>query len=213
MSAVAVRAIVWATCAAVAAGAAGCRPATGAPNTARATPPVADAASAWTTTAVGARTALTFRQHARADSVLAAYVGRYPESPGAAEAVYWRALARLDPDNPAADAARAVTGLEAYRATDPPREHFYEASVLRALVRQTDSLRAALASERSAAAAATAAAAAGATARAALVPRDTLRARDEELARVRADAADARAELERVRRRLTAPATRGRRFP
>jgi hypothetical protein len=41
------------------------------------------------------------------------------------------------------------------------------------------------------------------------VPRDSLRARDEELARVRAEAAEAQAELERVRRRIAAPDGRG----
>jgi hypothetical protein len=81
--------------------------------------------------------------------------------------------------------------------------------VLRALAGQADSLRAALAQERTGSAAAAAAAVA---ARAALIPRDTLRARDEELARARTEAAAARAELERIRRRLAAPRARGRTY-
>jgi hypothetical protein len=166
------------------------------------------AARAWPATLTAGRTALTFRQFARADSVFAAFERAHLNTPAAAEASYWRALVRLDPHNTPGDTASAVAALDAYRATDPPRAHFVEAGVLRALASRVDSLRLVVGYERSAAAAAASAAANAAAARATLVPRDTLRARDEELERTRAELASARAELARVRRRIAAPARR-----
>lgn len=172
-------------------------------------PPVRPPAdSAWAATLADVRAAFGVRDLARADRALAAFAARFPNSSAAAEAGYWRALVRLDPTNRAADRDAAVSALDAYRSTDPPREHTYEAGVLRAMMAQLDSLRLELVLERTAAAAAASSAAA---ARSTLVPRDSLRVRDEELARLRAEAAAALAELDRVRRRLTTPAGRARR--
>jgi len=164
--------------------------------------------SAWAATFADARAAFGAREFARADRTLAAFAARFPNSSAAAEAAYWRALVHLEPANRAADRATAAAALDAYRSTDPPRPHMLEAGVLRAMMAQMDSLRLELVLERTAAAAA---AGAATVARSALVPRDSLRVRDEELARVRAEAAAAQAELDRVRRRLTTPAGRGRR--
>lgn len=175
----------------------------------RSRPPVqAPVDSAWAVTIADVRTAFGIRDFARADRALASFVARFPSSSAATEAAYWQALVHLDPGNRAANPATAAAALDAYRSTDPPRTHTIEADVLRALMVQLDSVRLELVLERTAAAAA---ANSAAGARAAYVPRDSLRARDEELARVRAEAATAQAELDRVRRRLTTPAGRGRR--
>jgi hypothetical protein len=107
--------------------------------------------------------------------------------------------------NPSADRAAALPLLDAYRSTDPPRAHAFEAALVRALVAQQDSLRAALAPER-----APVPVSAAPAARPALVPRDSLRVRDEEILRLRTEAAAAQAELARVRRRLAAPTGRPR---
>jgi outer membrane protein assembly factor BamD (BamD/ComL family) len=172
-----------------------------------AAPPVREADAAWPPALRAARSAMAAGDFRAAESTLAAFTRRHPESSAAADASYWWALARLDPGN-RADRTAAIAVLDAYRATDPPRRHASEAAVLRNLVAQLDSLRMALAFERSAAAASANAAVAG---RAGLVPRDSLRVRDEELARLRGEAAEARAELERVRRRLAAQGGRLRR--
>jgi hypothetical protein len=168
--------------------------------------PTAEADAAWPATRDAARAALFARDFARAEAALDAFAARHPQTRAAAEARYWWALVRLQPGNRAADVGPALAVLEAYRIGDPLAPRAVEASLLRALVAQQDSLRLALSLERAAAAAA---AGAAQTARAAFVPRDSLRARDEELARVRAEAAEAQAELERVRRRIAAPDGRG----
>ncbi len=174
---------------------------------ARPVPPrIAPADSAWPSTLAGARAAIAARDYRAADRLLAAFGARYPQSSAAAEATYWRAVIRVDPGNRVGDAAWAASALDAYRAADPPRPHAAEAGVLRALVMQQDSLRLALAFERTAAAAA---AGAAASARATLVHRDSLRVRDEEIERLRAESAALQAELERIRRRLIAPPSRG----
>ena len=168
--------------------------------------PAAPADTAWPAVRDAARTALAARAFARAEAVLDTFAARYPQTRAAAEARYWWALVRLHPGNRAADLAPALAVLDAYRIGDPGAPHAVEAALLRALVAQQDSLRLALSLERAAAAAA---AGAAQTARAGFVPRDSLRARDEELARVRAEAAEAQAELDRVRRRIAAPDGRG----
>jgi signal transduction histidine kinase len=173
---------------------------------ARAATATAEADSAWPATLAAARSAMLGRDYRAAESTLATFSRRFAGTAPAADATYWWAVARLDPANRGADPAPAAALLDAYRAGDPPRRHALEAGLLRALLAQQDSLRLALAFERAAAASAASTAAA---ARAAMVPRDTLRARDEELSRARTDAAAAQAELDRVRRRLTG--VRGRR--
>ncbi len=173
-------------------------------------PRAALADSAWPGTLAAARAALAARDHGAAERMLAGFVARHPHTSAANEATYWWALVRVDPANRAADPASALPALDAYRAIDPPRSHAVEAGVFRALVARQDSLRLALALERAAGAAARAAASAAAAARAAMVPRDSLRVRDEELVRLRTEAAALNAELDRVRRRLTAPPARGR---
>jgi len=63
--------------------------------------------------------------------------------------------------------------------------------VIRRLLLQNDSLRVAVAAERISAAV--------------LVPRDSLKPRDDEVVRLRAELEQTRAELDRVRRRLAPP--------
>jgi hypothetical protein len=172
----------------------------------RSAPPAPTAAEReWPAAFHAVRTALAARAYQTAESTLAAFARRHAGSSEAAEASYWWAVVRLDPANRAADRSPAPPLLDAYQATDPPRAHAYEATVLRAVVAQYDSLRAAIATERAVAPPSSVAAPAS---RVLLVPRDSLRAREEELVRARAEAAAARAELDRVRRRLAAPRTR-----
>ncbi|HZF68831.1 MAG TPA: hypothetical protein VEZ47_12390, partial [Gemmatirosa sp.] len=87
-------------------------------------------------------------RYARADSALSAFRLRWPGTIAAAEVLYWRGLLRLDPVNPATSTRDGLADLEAYRSGGPRHARSLEAQVLRRLVRQADSLRAASAYER-----------------------------------------------------------------
>lgn len=163
--------------------------------------PVDPVAAAWGVTLDSARVAITRGRPAHADSVLSAFRDRYTGMPQSAEALYWRALARLDLPAMTAGVKAAIADLDAYRATAAPA-HLAEATVLRRALTQLDSARVATA------AVPTSAERPQPNGRITLLLRDTLRVRDEELQRARADAAAAQAELDRVRRRLAAPGRR-----
>lgn len=147
------------------------------------------------------REAVDRRRYATADSLLGAFRLRFPGTVASAEVLYWRGLLRLDPENPATSTRDGLADLEAYRSGGALNERVLEATVLRRLVLQADSLRAAIAYERSAAATAPMPAAAAPPS----AWRDTVRVRDEELTRMRTELETTRAELERLRRRLAPP--------
>jgi hypothetical protein len=132
-------------------------------------------------------------EFAMADSVLRAFGARFPGTPQAAEATFWRALFRVDAAaagrDPARDALRDATAvLDAYLAGGAVQPRYTEASVLRRVATQLDSLRVLAESTR--------------VVPPAPVLRDSLKVRDDELARLRQQLQEVTAELERMRRRL-----------
>jgi hypothetical protein len=136
--------------------------------------------------------------HARADSVLERFRAQFAGTPAAAEALYARALLRVDPANATANPRDAVAALDAYAREGELLPRTYELTMIRRLLAQRDSLRGALTTQRGAAAL--------------LVPRDSIRAREQaeqalqlELERLRAELERTQAELARVRRRLAPP--------
>lgn len=145
----------------------------------------------WPTTRDAAEQLARRGAHAQADSVLGAFRARFAGTGPAADALFLRGLLRADPGNAAAPTRDALDDLAAYAAGGPSLPHHAQAEVVRRLVVQRDSLRRAAAYERSALAA--------------LVPRDSLAARDAELERLRQELERTRTELERVRRRLARP--------
>ncbi len=174
----------------VAAGCAGRRPPVAAPV-------VDPVVALWSTTLDSARAAIANGHGPHADTLLTTFRQRFAGRPESAEALYWRALARVDAPAPAGGVRPAVSDLDAYRATLTPA-HRAEASALRRVFAQLDSARAVtIVVDRPAAAS-----------RAGLVSRDSLRALEDELQRVRTDAAATQTELDRVRRRLAAPSRR-----
>lgn len=156
--------------------------------------------TAWRATLDSARAAIVAGRYAAADGALTTFHDRYPDTPAGADALYWRAVARSDAPEPAGGARIAISDLDAYRATGATA-HLPEAVALRRALVRLDSARATVAvpvaTERPAA-----------PVRTGLVSRDSLRARDEELERVRTEAAATQAELDRLRRRLAAPGRR-----
>ncbi|MDF1503017.1 hypothetical protein [Roseisolibacter sp. H3M3-2] len=171
--------------------AAGCR--TAAPAVV-APPPetLADiAARTWSTTRSDVIDLQRRGDHDRADSLLTQFRARYPGTPSAAEALFRRALLRADPATNARTWRGAVSDFEAYESGGPLHPFLDHSVVYRRLLGQADSLRAAAAAER--------------TAASVLIPRDSLRPRDEEIARLRTELEQTRAALDRVLHRLAPP--------
>ncbi|WP_148306343.1 hypothetical protein [Gemmatirosa kalamazoonensis] len=165
--------------------------------------PAADAAAQWPEARRIAQNFALARAFADADSTLRAFAARFPGTPSAAETVYWRALVRLDPtsdEQPSAEVLRDVrTWLDAYIAGGPLQEHYVDAVVLRRIATRFDSLRMAADTRP------VPVAAAPAIVNGNLVARDSLKVRDDEIQRLRQELDQAKAELERIRRRLAPP--------
>ncbi len=125
-----------------------------------------------------------------ADRLLTDYSARYPSTSEAADALYWRALYRLDPANPNASPREAVQLLDSYIATNSGT-HKSDAQALRRVASALE-------------ARATASANSTTTSRIE-APKSEDKSKDEELQRVREELAKANAELERIKRRLAQP--------
>lgn len=152
------------------------------------------AASEWPIARTAAQQAAVRGNYARADSILRAFTASYPGTEAASDALFYRGVFRLDLEGDSArsseNAREARAALDAYLAGGPMQQHYAEALTLRRLASQLDSLHT-------------------------IVPvpppvvlgtqstRDTLRARDDEIVRLRAELDQTKAELDRLRRRLT----------
>ena len=123
-----------------------------------------------------------------ADRLLTDYSTRYPATPEAAESMYWRALFKLDPSNPAGAPKDALVLLDGYLASGTT-VHRAEAQTLRRVAISIDAARSVAAS----------------TPPKTEVVKVDDRAQTEELARLRDELARANAELERIKRRLAQP--------
>ena len=129
-------------------------------------------------------------RYAVADKLLSDYIARYPSTSEAADALYWRALYRLDPANPNASPHDAAQLLDGYISTSTGT-HKTEAQALR---------RVAVSMENRAVANANSSAVPKLE-----PPKPEDKAKDEELQRVKDELAKANAELERIKRRLAQP--------
>ena len=127
-------------------------------------------------------------RHAVADRVLADFAAKFPASNEATESMFWRALYRMDPANPAMGTRDAMILLDGY-AQAPQALHKSEGMVLRrlAVAIETRSTASVLPSPVAAA------------------PRPDDKAKDDELVRLKDELAKTTAELERIKRRLAAP--------
>lgn len=126
-------------------------------------------------------------RHASADRLLADYSVRFPATPEAVEALYWRALHRLDPANGTMNAREAGQLLDNYLGSASPT-HRTEAQALRRIATALEARIVAPAPGRTDAPAVT-----------------PDKARDDEIQRLKDELAKANAELERIKRRLAQP--------
>jgi hypothetical protein len=145
------------------------------------------AASEWPRTYAQAMIDAREARTAAAEQALTGFAQRFPGSPEASEVPYWRAVLKLDPNNPASS-HDALALLDAYLADAPSGLHRAEATTLRRLEAALEARTAALAAQPTAPSAR---------------PED--KARDEELVRLRDELAKANAELTRIKRRLARP--------
>jgi hypothetical protein len=162
--------------------------------------PVTLAAQQWPEARRGAQNLILARSYDAADTLLRAFAARFPGTPSAAESVFWRALLRVTGGAGATAGestrdARAL--LDAYIAGGPLQEHYTESVELRRILTVMDSLRASADAPRTVLVP---------TAPNALASRDSvIKARDEELARLRTELESTKAELDRIRRRIAPP--------
>lgn len=87
--------------------------------------------SAWTATLDDVKQLIAQGAYARADSTLVAFSTAHLGTPPANEALFWRALVRLDPANDSASPRDALLAIDSYLAGGAKLPHFQEALVLR----------------------------------------------------------------------------------
>jgi hypothetical protein len=148
----------------------------------------------WGQTLAEAEVAAGDHRYAEADKLLADYSHLYPGTEGATESPYWRGLFALDPNNPDASPQVAAALFETYSSAGGALPHRREAEVLHRIALRLEAPQTTVAS-------------AGATLPA-VAPSDRsadLKAKDTEIQRLKDELAKANDELERIKRRLTAP--------
>jgi hypothetical protein len=125
-----------------------------------------------------------------ADRVLADFAERYPNTNESYDALFWRALYKLDPTNATATPRDAAALLDTYLAASLAVPHRGAATTLRRIAGALDK---------------SGTAAVASTANASTPTTATDKSRDEELARLKDELAKANAELERIKRRVATP--------
>jgi hypothetical protein len=166
--------------------------------------------SDWPTTRLAAQTDAANGDYHAADSVLAAFQMRFPNSVDGTESLYWRALFKLDPSNVGTSTQDAITLFDEYLDAPHHEPRTAEVLVLRRTARLVNTIqRLADQAESKADSARTQADSVKIAARAGV---NRARTKDEEIARLR-DALDkslaeldqANQELDRIKKRLAAP--------
>jgi outer membrane protein assembly factor BamD (BamD/ComL family) len=162
----------------------------------------------WPATLAQAQASAARGDFDQADSVLAEFATAYPGTSETLEAVYWRALFRMDPSNHAESMPAAMAALDAYLADHRPRPHVAEATTLRRLAGQIDGLNrlaAATVAEPKEGAAAPVPKTAAGDLRTETAKSADVQANEAEIRRLKDELAKANAELDRIKRRLAQP--------
>ncbi|MBC7789292.1 MAG: hypothetical protein H7Z74_05065 [Anaerolineae bacterium] len=153
----------------------------------------------WIKAFTEAQAAAEDRKFDEADAVLADFIKRRKGTAEAREATYWRAVFLLDPKNRAAKSREAALYLEEYLAEPPPPANAIQARALRAMTSTVDSLDLAVRTAQQQ------------QTREPLEPSrpapDTAREHEleKEIERLKEQLDKANAELDRIKKRLTAP--------
>lgn len=148
----------------------------------------------WSTVLAGAGAEVAANRYPGAERLLVEFQQRYPAAAPAQTASFYRALFRLDPANPAASNREAIVLLDTYLASPADSSRRADALVLRRLASTLDARPAVV----------TVTAPPGKEKDTAAAKGDA-GAKDDEIARLRDELSKANAELDRIRRRLSAP--------
>lgn len=150
----------------------------------------------WGDTLAQAEAAANDHRYGDADRLLADFAARYPGSEGALESSYWRGVIALEPSNRDGSPQIAAAFFETYNRGGGQLPHRVEADILRDIAVRLQGAGAPTVAVAAPAPGASATPAAGAA---------DLKAKDTEIQRLKDELAKANDELERIKRRLTAP--------
>jgi hypothetical protein len=148
----------------------------------------------WLRTLDEANRAAQAGRYADADSILTTYERAHEGSHEATEAEYWRAVFMLDPANRNASLEAGIASLDKYLSATPAPPHQREATTLRRLASQFETV--------------SKLAAANATTQTTNTTRTIVvddHSKDDEIQRLKTELAKANEELDRIKKRLATP--------
>lgn len=145
----------------------------------------------WDSTLTVARRAADSGKYDVADRALADFISLYNGSHEATEAIFWRGLFKVDPNNRNGSLPGGITSFDVYLASDSAIWHRSVAVVLRRTAALAQSLKLAAAGQP--------------TTPTPTGDKDAMKSRDEEIASLREQLAKVNAELERIKKRLANP--------
>jgi hypothetical protein len=160
----------------------------------------------WPTLLGRSQQAALERRYDDAERMLTEFAQRYPNTREATETLYWRAVYRLDPNNREVSIPTALTSLDSYLRSEGSVAHRLEAETLQRIGRNLETLGRAVGTMASVATSTPAPVSPAQSAAAPDRSATELRARDAEIQRLKDELAKANDDLERIKRRLTAPA-------
>ena len=149
----------------------------------------------WDKTLATARQAADSGKYDAADRALADFIALHPGKHESTEAIFWRGLYKVDPNNKNGSLSAGISSFDVYLASDSAIWHTSVARVLRRTAALAQSLK--LASTT---------AAQTTTVTPTTTPdKDAMKSRDEEIASLRDQLAKVNAELDRIKKRLANP--------
>jgi hypothetical protein len=153
----------------------------------------------WEATLVRARLAADSGKYDTADQTLADFIAAHNGSHEATEAIFWRGLYKVDPNNKSGSLSAGISSFDVYLASDSAVWHKSVAKVLRRTAALAQSLKIATSPSQQTNATTPM------TTTAPTVDKDAMKSRDEEIASLREQLARVNAELERIKKRLANP--------
>ena len=151
----------------------------------------------WPQTLAQAEAAASERRYADADRLLANFASQHPGTEGAVESAYWRGVLALEPANQDSSPQIAIAFFDTYGKSPGALPHRIEADVLRHVAQKLQALSPATVATTTSAGTTAAPTAPPVTA--------DVKAKDAEIQRLKDELAKANDELDRIKKRLTAP--------